>query len=319
MKIQNGADNSFYTGRQETGAAAAQQEKKTGQEKMNGAGVKSVDGSGLNLGQDAIAQRKSQAQQEAMDIIKNQFKSDGKIDQDLAKRRQKIVDSQAKADEALGHMNEITQQEQQLKEDWNIADDSEEQQNLELRLKAKEAMRPGSNVEMTAEEWKRYSELGPMSEYEQAVMDWEQEKGMFRKELDEANKEIMVQSQVIKATKQEMLKYHGMDDATMLAEETLKAASKEITGMLLQEGVDSVREEIDEAVEKGQEQKEKNEEEEALREEKKADEMELEQQMMNLPKAQQLQDEVEQKMQEILAKQNLLEEDLKGVQVDQKA
>lgn len=319
MKIQNGVDNSYYTGKKETGTAISQQEKTAGQEKKSSEGVKSVDASGLNLGQDIIAQRKSQAQREAMDIIKSQFKSDGKIDQSLAERRQKIADNKEKASEALEHMNEITRQEEQLKEDWSIGDDSEEQKNLELRLKAKEAMRPGSDVEMTAEEWKRYSELGPITEYEQAVLDWEKEKDKFRKELEEANKEIVIQSSVIRSTKQEMLKYHGMDDATAIAEESLKNASKEITGMLLQEGVDSIKEEIDEAVEKGQEQKKENEEEEALREKKKADEMELEQKLMNLPAAQQLQAEVEQKMQEILAKQKLLEEDLKGVQVDQTA
>lgn len=216
-------------------------------------------------------------------------------------------------------MNEITRQEEQLKEDWDIADDSEEQRNLELRLKAKEAMRPGSKVEMTADEWKQYSQLGPMSEYEQAVMDWEKEKDVFRKDLEDANKEISIQTQVIRGTKQEMLKYHGMDDATVLAEETLQTASKEIIGMLMQEGADNIQEKLDEVVEKAEEQKEQKEEEEALREKKKMDELELSQSMANLPKAQQLQDEVEQKMQEILAKQKLLEEDLKGVQVDQTA
>lgn len=311
MKIQNGTENNLYTRNQEQTAAAARQEKAVKEE------VKSIDASGLNLGQDSIAQRKGRAQKEAMDIIRNQFKSDGKIDESIADCREKIADNKDKATEALGHINELTEQQEQLKEDWNIADDSQEQQDLELRLKAKEAMKPNSKVELSAQEWEQYSKLGPMSEYQQAVMDWENEKDMFRKDLEDANKNIAIQSQVIRATKQEMLKHHGMDDAAALAEESRKAASKEIIGMAVQEGMDSIKEEIDEAVEKGQEQKEKNEEEEALREKKKADEMELQQQAMNLPNAQKLQDEVEQKIQEIMAKQKLLEEDLKGCQVDQ--
>lgn len=310
MKIQNAPDHSLYTRNQEQTASERQ-------EKVVKEDVKSIDASALNLGQDSIAQRKDQAQKEAMDIIKSQFKSDGRIDKSLAECRTKIADSKGKAEEALDHINEITEQQEQLKEDWNIADDSQEQQNLELRLKAREAMKPGSKVEMSAEEWEQYSKLGPASEYEQAVLDWEKEKDMFRKDLEDANKDIAIQSQVIRATKQEMLKHHGMDDAAGIAEEALTAASKEIVGMVVQEGMDSIKEEIDEAVEKGQELKEKNEEEEALREEKKADEMELQQQAMNLPNAQKLQDEVEQKIQEIMAKQKLLEEDLKGCQVDQ--
>lgn len=311
MKIQNATDNNLYTRNQEQTAQSARQEKTAKED------VKSIDASGLNLGQESITQRKDQARKEAMDIIKNQFKSDGKIDKSLADCREKIVDSKGKAEEALGHINEITAQQEQLKEDWKIADDSQEQQNLELRLKAREAMKPGSQVEMSAEEWEQYSKLGPASEYEQAVLGWESEKDMFRKDLEDANKDIAIQSQVIRGTKQEMLKTHGMDDATAVAREAQKAASQEIIGMAIQEGMDSIKEEIDEAVEKGQEQKEKNEEAEALRQEKKADEMELRQQAMSLPNGQKLQDEVEQRIQEIMAKQKLLEEDMKGFQVDQ--
>lgn len=312
MRIQNGIDSNLYTKNQENTAAAAQQEKKE-----SGEDLKSIDASGLNLGQDSLAQRKSQARREAMDIIKNQFKSDGKLDQSLAERRQKIAESKGDAEEALDHINEITKQQEQLKEDWGIEDDSEEQQNAELRIKVKDAMKPGSKVELTQEDWERYSQLGPMSEYEQAIMDWEAEKDNFRKDLDAANKDIAVQTSVIRETKQEMLKYHGMDDATALAEESMKAASKEIVGMAMQESMDEIQDQIDKAVEEGKEQKEQKEEEEALRQEKKADEMELRQELMDLPNVQQMQSEVEQRMQEILAKQKLLEEDLKGVQVDQ--
>ena len=116
MKIQNASDHSLYTRNQEQTASERQ-------EKVVKEDVKSIDASGLNLGQDSIAQRKDQAQKEAMDIIKSQFKSDGKIDKSLAECRTKIADSKGKAEEALDHINEITEQQEQLKEDWNIADD----------------------------------------------------------------------------------------------------------------------------------------------------------------------------------------------------
>lgn len=310
MRIQNATDSSVYARNQET--AGAKQEKRG-----SAAETSSVDGSSLNLGQDAISRRRDQAKKEAMDVILDQFKADGKIDKDLSRRRELIAENKNKASEALKSMNEITERERQLKEDWGIADDSQEQQDLELRLKAQEAMRPDSKVELTDEEWKRYASLGPVTEYQQAVMDWEEEKGMFRKELEDANKQIVIQSSVIRETEKDLVKNQGMLEATGAAEQMMAAASKEIVGMAMQEAQEGIQEKIDEAVEKGKEQKEKNEEAEALREEKKAKDMELRQQLLNLPDSQQLQSEVEQRMQEILAKQKLLEEDLKGVMVDQ--
>ena len=100
MKIQNAPDHSLYTRNQEQTASERQ-------EKVVKEDVKSIDASALNLGQDSIAQRKDQAQKEAMDIIKSQFKSDGRIDKSLAECRTKIADSKGKAEAIIEEYNYI--------------------------------------------------------------------------------------------------------------------------------------------------------------------------------------------------------------------
>ncbi len=285
------------------------------QEGKNGH-LESIDASGLKIVQDSILERKKQAMRDAMGIIRKQFEADSEIDQNLAERRSRIGENKEKANVALKEMQALEAEQEKLKETYGIKEGSQEQQDLELRMKFNEAMKPDSNVELTSEEMKRYMELGPVTEYEQQVMTLESSKGKWREEIDEAHKVIAEETQIIRGIKKELLKYHGMDDATLAAEETLKAASDAIVGMLMQEGLTHIQEEVDEAVEKGKELKEEKEQQEALMEEKKAERKEQAQQMAETPDLQELQGEVEQRIKEILEKQKLLEEDLKGIQVD---
>ena len=205
---------------------------------------------------------------------------------------------------------------EKLRESYGVEPDSEEQADLELQIKLRKSMKPGSKVELTEEEFQRLQESGPLTEYQKQALEIEASKGVWQEEIDEAHKQIAVDTQVIRATKLELLKHHGMTDAAKAAEATLQAASDEIVGMLLEEGKDHVEEELDEVVEKAKEEKEEKEEQEAIREKHKAEQEEQNQQLAELPDIQRTQTEVEQKIQEILEKQKLLEEDLKGIQVD---
>lgn len=294
-------------------AENAEKQQKENSEKERG----SIKASDLNLMQDdGILGRKKKAMADAMDLIGKQFEADGKIDDDLAKRRERIGENKKKAEAALKEKQALDQEKEKLRESYGVEADSEEQADLELQIKFRKAMKPGSNVQLTEEEFKRLQESKPLTDYQKQALEIEASKGVWQEEIDEAHKQIAVDTQVIRATKQELLKYHGMTDAVKAAEATLEAASDEIKGMLIAEGMDHVKEEVDEAVEKAQEQKEEKEEQKALREEQKARQEEQNQQLQELPDVQRAQTEVEQKLQEILERQKLLEEDLKGIQVD---
>lgn len=303
--------------------------KSGGQELMNQAnGVKgqqnekqtketvSIQASQLNLMQDGILERKKKAMADAMDIIGKQFSADARIDEDLAQRRERIADSKEKAATALKEKQALSEEQEKLREQYGVDLDSEEQSDLELRIKMREAMKPGSRVKLSDEEWERLQNMGPETEYQKEALQIEASKNIWKTEIEEAHKVIALETQVIRATKQELLKHHGMVDAVNVAEDSMEAASAEILGMLRQEGMEHIQEEIDEKVEEAQEKKEEKEEQEAVREEKKAQQEEMNQALKNLPDIQKVQSEVEQQIQEIRARQKLLEEDLKGIQVD---
>ncbi len=276
----------------------------------------SIQASQLNLMQDGILERRKKAMADAMDIIGKQFGVDGKIDDDLNQRRERIAESKEKASTALKERQALSEEQEKLREQYGVDMDSEEQSDLELRIKMREAMKPGSRLELSEEEWERLQKMGPETEYQKAALEIEASKDVWNTEIKEAHKVIATETQVIRATKQELLKHHGMVDAARIAEDSLEAASNEILGMLRQEGMEHVQEEIDEKVEEAQEKKEEKEEQGAVREEKKAQQEEMNQNLKNLPDIQRVQDEVDQQIQEIRMRQKLLEEDLKGIQVD---
>ncbi len=282
----------------------------------NKGGTFSINASQLNLMQDPIQARREKAQKEAMDILRGQFESDGVIDTDLKERRDRITQNKETASAALKEINAISDEQEKLKETYGIEADSKEQQDLELRMKFNKAMKPNSQVKLTEEEWEQYQELGPMTEYQKAAMSLEADKGKWRKEIEEAQKVISSETQVIRATQQEVVKHHGMDDAVAAKDKYLEAASGEIIGMLIDEGKDHIEEKVEEAVEKGEELKEEKEELEELREEKKAEREENTPQPEELLDIHKIQQDVEEQLKAILEEQKLLKEDLKGLKVN---
>lgn len=267
------------------------------QEKQNQKGSKSINASQLNLCQDEIAEKKQKAMQEAMDFIKKQFESDGKIDETLDECRENIAENKEKAQEASKELKAVQEEKEHLKEVCPDEDSEEYKANLkELNERA----------------------------------------GYWKGELDAASSGISDSTKAIKSIKQEALKHHGMVDATKAAEESLKAASKEIIGMLMDEAKDKVDQDLEEVVEKAEEVKEEKEEkEEALEEaqaerEKQAAEIEEERKKnqqsgrssvrsvtaIDVKEIMDKQREIVQNTQQILEEQKLLTEEIKGIVVD---
>lgn len=276
----------------------------------------SINASQLNLMQDSILERKKKAMGDAMAIVSKQFQADSQIDADLAERRSRIAENKEKAHAALEEVNALSEEQKKLQETWGIAEDSQEQKDLELRIKIKEALKLNAKVKLTKEDIERMQQLGPMTDYQKQAMALENAKGVWQKEIKAAHKVISTETQVIRGIKQELLKHHGMTDAMNAAEASLKASSDEIIGMLMQESMEHVQEEFEEMIEKAEAEKEKKEKQEVLLEEQKAERQETQQQLQETPEIVQVQQEVEQQIQEILEKQKLLEEDLKGIQID---
>lgn len=280
-----------------------QVEKKEGvpQEEQGKAKVKNgaVKGSELNLAQDSIAEKKKKAMEDAMQFIKDQFKSDQMVDDVLQECRDSIKTSKAEAEEANAALQELSKQKEELGEMYSDKEDEE---------------------------------------YKMRLSELKEEESHWKKQYEDAHDVITAATRGIKAVKLEVLKHHGMVDAEKAADKTLKAASDEIIGMLKKEAVDKIDEDLKDVVEEAKEKKEEEVKQDAERaaarieQEKKAKEVEEEIEEIKRRAAnskpvpdsmvvQELLDahqEVVQNTQQILEEQKLLEEEIKGIIVDSK-
>ncbi len=295
MKINNVANDMVVNRKKQEqveNKEGVQQQEQQGKVK-NGA----VKGSELNLVQDSLEEKKKKAMEDAMEFIKNQFKSDQKVDDVLDECRDAIKASKAVANEAAQELGEIKKQKEELGELYPDKEDEE----YKLRL----------------------------SELNKAESHW-------KKQYEDAHDIIGTATRGIKGIKREALKHHGMVDAGKAAEATLKAASDEIVGMLKDEAIDKIDKDMDEVVEEAKEAKEEQVKEEVQREEvryereKKAEkvEEELEKQKQRAKATSPIpekidvkelldrQNEIEKHTEQVLEEQKLLAEDIKGIVTD---
>lgn len=255
----------------------------------------SINAAGLNFFDDEIANRKQKAMQDAMQYIRNQFQADGEIDEVMEICRENTAKSQDKLKEA--------------------------NDTLDTLEKEKEQMLEACGGEET-EEYKAY------------LADYKKERESWVERKENAEKDIVLQTGIIRGVKQEILKHHGMDDAQKAQEMMLEASSKEVTGMLMEEAKEKIDEMVEDAVEKGEEKKEETEEMESRLEEiqaelrKKVKEIEdkLEEARKNNSTGGgssytaldlgRVHEEIARHNNEVLKSQNLLPEDIKGAVID---
>lgn len=317
IKIQNGeVSNEYAVSRK---LAGNEKENKNGKLK-NG----SVFAGNLNQKSDPVSIRKEQAQKRAMKLWTDAVGAEQKIDLDLDERAAHMEKLRGVMDELQGQINSISDMQEALKEQYGITDDSREQQDVELLIRASKD--PLFSFQCSEEEGSRLKELkaNPLSEYASRYLELEDAKGVYTKQLHENNKEYLAESNMIEGIKQGRLKSHSMVDAQKQKDEMMIAASKEAANMLMDEVKDNIDEKQAEREEKAEEKAKKEQEEqerlEAIREDK--EEQDEDEDSLEIPETagllqiDGLKEEVKQEVQKMVNEMNLLVEDLKGAAVD---
>ena len=234
---------------------------------------------------------------------------------------------QAENEEANKFYKDYKQQMAQAKEDYNIADDSQEQKDLELLQKQYDMSKHGSMEQLTEEEKERLKNMGELTEYQQLSMDLYKEADYWKTQIETNNLIINGESGAIRSINIERLKTHGMVDAQKAKESILAAASKEIEGMLVDDAKEALDEKAEEVKEAAEDQKEKKEEEEerieAAKENKEEREDFVEAVRDNTAELTQqavesdvIMEDVNEEIKKIMQQEKLLEEDLKGLTVN---
>lgn len=282
---------------------------------------KSVDARELNLQQDTVLSKQIQAQKKALKHILDAFGVEQGISNSIHEHSKKAEELMEEANMNLSEAKRLEGLKSDLKKTYDIADDSAEQKDLELLEKQERIDRRESNEVLSVEEKKRLSEMGPLTEYQTDALEYEKAILEFNSRAKDAIENAINKNRVAEALKIEQGKLHVQVDAQKTADDIMEQASKEILGMLLDEAKDHVDDKIEENKEEAEKLAEKEAEKEKLKEKNEpANEAVIGQtvgQLGNIAEADGVKNKIQEEIRNLVAKQKMLEEDVKGLEVDQ--
>lgn len=198
-----------------------------------------------NLANDPIAEKRKEAQEKAWKVVSDAWDADKKIDKSIEDRQNHYNEMVEVVKEAQSHLKDINEQIDVLKEEYGITE------------------------EMGFKDWP--------DEYKQRYLELNKQASTFKEQIYDAEKYMRDDIADIKAIARERLKSDPMVDAQKTADAIEEAANKEIIGMAMQQAKDHIDEKMEEAEEKAEE---KAEEEEA-----KEEKLELQREIKELQKA----------------------------------
>ena len=205
-----------------------------------------------------------------------------------------------------------------LKEEYEIDDDSSEQKELELLMKRIDSQRDNLGVELTEEEQDRLDEIDKrgLTEYQQRALQAYEPKSVDNSLIKDYEKELNKEIKRLQAAKIDDLKKAPMIKSQKDADAILEAASKEIISTLVNEAKDKIEEKAEEEKEKAEEAKEEQERlEELLNEKKEEKDITEEIPLDEYRKA----DDMRQELKIIVKDAGLSQEDMLGLKINQKA
>jgi len=265
-----------------------------------------------NLGNDPIAEKRKEAQEKAWKVVSDAWDTDKAIDKSVEDRQNHYNEMLAVVKEAQSHLNDINDQIDGLKEEYGVTED------------------------MKFHDWP--------DEYKQRYLELNKQASSFKKQIYDADKLMKDDIADIKAIALERLKSDPMADAQKTADAIEAAVNEEIIGMAMQQAKDHIDEKMEEAEEKAEEKaeeeeakeekleiqkeirelqkamiegtKEAVEEAKARQHENETPELPLDE-LIKLTQVNKETDKAQKTLEEIKYSMNLLEADLKGIEIDE--
>lgn len=276
-----------------------------------------------------IAAKKQQRFKEAMHVMTSARNGEKKIDNSLDDIRGQIKQYQKDNDEANKFLTDIKNQMSEIKDYYQVEDDSQEQKDLELLQKQYDIMKHGSMELLSDEEQERLDNMGELTEYQKRSMELYGQADYWKTQMQDNQDKISQSTGVIRNVKVERLKSQAMAEAQRAKEEIMDAASQEAIGMLVDDAkqqIDDKAEEVQEAAkERQEEQKEEEKRVEAAKENKSEAEAAVEknrEKIADMTKqftdSEDITRDMDSEIKKVLEEEKLLEEDLKGLTVNAK-
>jgi len=249
-----------------------------------------IDGKTLNLSGNILDEKKTQAKKEAMKLIRDAFEGDQKISDSFNEKKrhlEELIQSKGEADKVI---KDIESERKALREEYGLSENSQEEQELKFLEKEFRSGLPGSEISLSYEEKKALDEIKErgLTEYQSRSMEMlDYEKNYIVKSY--ANTlEIQDENRSLGMMEREMLKNTSMIDAKKEAKKLEEEANEQVVTIAMDEAKDNIDSDIEE----------KKEEAES---------------MSRITKSV---EEAQQEVKEMMSKMKMLDEDIKGIEVD---
>lgn len=286
---------------------------------------------GLDPKRSGIDKKRENARKQAMKLVQNAWNRDAKSAAEQKDLEAQKADKLTEVQKLTEQMKNIEETKKNLQEKYGVDPDSKEQKDLELLEKYQNNVTGASYDSFSEEEKERLKELQntPFTDYQKEVLRQNSVKSALSREVERKNREVAALQEAVTDSTIDQLKSQDMLKAQDAAGQILDASGKEILNMLIQEGRDNIDEnakEEQEKAEKAQEEKEKKQEktddakekrkeqEELLKKQTRSDQMEQKLSMQNQSDNQV--NHTQKQIQKILKENHLVNEDLKGIEID---
>ncbi len=246
-----------------------------------------IDGKTLNLSGNILDEKKTQAKKDAMKLIRDAFEGDQKISDSFNEKKrhlEELIQSKGEADKLI---KDIESERKALREEYGLSENSQEEQELKLLEKEFRSGLPGSEISLSYEEKKALDEIKErgLTEYQSRSMEMlDYEKNYFVKSYSNTF-EIQDENRSLGMMEREMLKNTSMIDVQKQAKKVEEELNEQVVSIVVDEAKDNIDSEVEEKKE------------------------EAEKATSNVVEAQH-------EVKEMMSKMNILEEDIKGITVD---
>lgn len=284
-----------------------------------------IDGKTLNLSGNILDEKKTQAKKEAMKIIRDAFEGDQKISDSFNEKKRHLEELIQSKGEAEKVIKDIESERKALREEYGLSENSQEEQELKLLEKEFRSGLPGSEISLSYEEKEALDEIKQrgLTEYQSRSMEMlNYEKNYIVKSYSNTF-EIQDENRSLGMMEREMLKNTSMIDAQKQAKKVEEELNEQVVSIVVDEAKDNIDSEVEEKKEEAEKIKEKKEEiEERIDESKKRrDEirdfsvkiLDGAESMSNITSSV---EEAQQEVKEMMSKMKMLDEDIKGIEVD---
>lgn len=258
----------------------------------------------LKINNNTAVAKKQQANKKALQAIMDQFKKDQTIDNNIESLKTKQDEFAKEAKMAADQIADLNVKKEDLKQIYGISDDSEEQKDLGLLEKSLY-----SPEELSEEEYNKLKDMGPLTDYQKEALKYDAMQNLWKERAANAANGIVGINMSISSIKLELLKYHPMVDAQKEAMKIIEEAIKEVLGTLTQQSKETIDDKMEENKEKIEESQKEQEQKDSESGNLKTNSLPASDQTDQL----QLLDELK----KFSAEQNLLDDDLKGIKVDE--